>query len=159
MAIQRSGVFRKTREVLGIALAGYCSPLSRFGGSAKRVHDSARLPISFGNYAQPCRSRAENGSPDDPDGVRDACGRCRSASRKRCGVYNWTSPVCPSSLCPSFIHRDICPRNFMVDAQGDNLRLIDFGLTVPATPPFMQSGNRTGNPNYMAPELVKRQPT
>ncbi|MGH7138357.1 MAG: serine/threonine-protein kinase, partial [Pirellulales bacterium] len=58
-----------------------------------------------------------------------------------------------------FIHRDICPRNFMVDAQGDNLRLIDFGLTVPATPPFMQPGNRTGNPNYMAPELVKRQPT
>lgn len=58
-----------------------------------------------------------------------------------------------------FIHRDICPRNFMVDTHGDNLRLIDFGLTVPATPPFMQPGNRTGNPNYMAPELVKRQPT
>ena len=58
-----------------------------------------------------------------------------------------------------FIHRDICPRNFMVDAQGENLKLIDFGLTVPATPPFMQPGNRTGNPNYMAPELVKRRPT
>ncbi|HVX10093.1 MAG TPA: serine/threonine-protein kinase [Pirellulales bacterium] len=58
-----------------------------------------------------------------------------------------------------FIHRDICPRNFMVDPQGDNLKLIDFGLTVPATPPFMQPGNRTGNPNYMAPELVKRRAT
>src|SRR5579863_461384 len=58
-----------------------------------------------------------------------------------------------------FIHRDVCPRNFMVDPQGNNLKLIDFGLTVPATPPFMQPGNRTGNPNYMAPELVKRQPT
>lgn len=58
-----------------------------------------------------------------------------------------------------FIHRDVCPRNFMVDAKGDNLKLIDFGLSVPATPPFMQPGNRTGNPNYMAPELVKRQPT
>lgn len=59
----------------------------------------------------------------------------------------------------AFIHRDVCPRNFMVDEQGDHLKLIDFGLTVPATPPFMQPGNRTGNPNYMAPELVKRQPT
>ena len=58
-----------------------------------------------------------------------------------------------------FIHRDVCPRNFMVDLQGDHLKLIDFGLTVPATPPFMQPGNRTGNPNYMAPELVKRRPT
>ncbi|HQU47202.1 MAG TPA: serine/threonine-protein kinase, partial [Pirellulales bacterium] len=58
-----------------------------------------------------------------------------------------------------FIHRDICPRNFMLDPQGDNLKLIDFGLTVPATPPFMQPGNRTGNPNYMAPELVRRRPT
>jgi serine/threonine protein kinase len=58
-----------------------------------------------------------------------------------------------------FIHRDVCPRNFMVDPQGDNLKLIDFGLTVPATPPFMQPGNRTGNPNYMAPELVTRRPT
>lgn len=58
-----------------------------------------------------------------------------------------------------FIHRDVCPRNFMVDRQADHLKLIDFGLTVPATPEFMQPGNRTGNPNYMAPELVKRQPT
>jgi eukaryotic-like serine/threonine-protein kinase len=58
-----------------------------------------------------------------------------------------------------FLHRDVCPRNFMVDPHGENLKLIDFGLTVPATPPFMQPGNRTGNPNYMAPELVQRKAT
>ncbi len=40
-----------------------------------------------------------------------------------------------------------------------DLKLIDFGLTVPATPPFMQPGVRTGNPNYMAPEIVRRKPT
>jgi serine/threonine-protein kinase len=55
-----------------------------------------------------------------------------------------------------FIHRDICPRNFVIRPDGKSLKLIDFGLTVPATPQFMQPGNRTGTPNYMAPELVRR---
>jgi serine/threonine-protein kinase len=55
-----------------------------------------------------------------------------------------------------FIHRDVCPRNFMASPDGEHVKLIDFGLTVPATAPFMQPGNRTGTPNYMAPELVRR---
>ncbi|MGD0897881.1 MAG: serine/threonine-protein kinase [Thermoguttaceae bacterium] len=59
-----------------------------------------------------------------------------------------------------FIHRDVCPRNFLLVKKGaPDLKLIDFGVTVPATPPFMQPGIRTGNPNYMAPEIVRRKPT
>jgi eukaryotic-like serine/threonine-protein kinase len=58
-----------------------------------------------------------------------------------------------------FIHRDICPRNFMLANNNENIKLIDFGLTVPATKEFMQPGNRTGTPNYMAPELVRRRAT
>jgi serine/threonine-protein kinase len=58
-----------------------------------------------------------------------------------------------------YIHRDICPRNFVVDKNCESLKLIDFGLTVPATPPFMQPGNRTGTANYMAPEVVRRRST
>jgi serine/threonine protein kinase len=58
-----------------------------------------------------------------------------------------------------YIHRDICPRNFVVDKDCESLKLIDFGLTVPATAPFMQPGNRTGTANYMAPEVVRRRPT
>ena len=58
-----------------------------------------------------------------------------------------------------FIHRDICPRNFLLTNNREDLKLIDFGLTVPATRWFMQPGNRTGTPNYMAPELVRRRPT
>jgi serine/threonine-protein kinase len=58
-----------------------------------------------------------------------------------------------------YIHRDICPRNFIVFPDGKNLKLIDFGLTLPATEPFMQPGNRTGTPLYMAPEVVRRRPT
>lgn len=58
-----------------------------------------------------------------------------------------------------YIHRDICPRNFVVSKDCESLKLIDFGLTVPATAPFMQPGNRTGTANYMAPEVVRRRPT
>ncbi len=58
-----------------------------------------------------------------------------------------------------FIHRDVCPRNLMLTGDWESLKLTDFGLTVPATPPFMQPGNRTGTPNYMAPELVRRHRT
>jgi len=54
-----------------------------------------------------------------------------------------------------FVHRDICPRNFMLRPDG-RLVLFDFGLTVPDRPVFLQPGNRIGTPNYMAPEVVRR---
>ena len=56
-----------------------------------------------------------------------------------------------------FIHRDICPRNFMLQPDGQ-LILFDFGLTVPDKPAFVQPGNRIGTPSYMAPEVVRRRP-
>jgi serine/threonine protein kinase len=58
-----------------------------------------------------------------------------------------------------FIHRDICPRNFICLPETKDVKLIDFGLTVPAKPPFMAPGNRTGTPLYMSPEIVRRRPT
>ncbi|MBY0514538.1 MAG: serine/threonine protein kinase [Gemmataceae bacterium] len=57
-----------------------------------------------------------------------------------------------------WLHRDLCPRNVMVDKEGV-LKLIDFGLTIPYTPPFCAPGNRTGTPDYLPPELVMRRPT
>lgn len=58
-----------------------------------------------------------------------------------------------------YIHRDICPRNYICLPDFSGLKLIDFGLTVPATAPFMAAGNRTGTPLYMSPEIVRRRPT
>jgi eukaryotic-like serine/threonine-protein kinase len=58
-----------------------------------------------------------------------------------------------------FIHRDICPRNFLCTPELDALKLIDFGLTLPDQPAFRQPGNRTGTPMYMAPEIVRRRAT
>ncbi|WP_373651915.1 serine/threonine protein kinase [Schlesneria sp. DSM 10557] len=58
----------------------------------------------------------------------------------------------------NWIHRDICPRNIIVD-QSLNTKLIDFGLVVPNTAEYQAPGNRTGTATYMAPELIKRQKT
>ena len=58
----------------------------------------------------------------------------------------------------NLIHRDICPRNILLD-ETYHIKLIDFGLVVPNTPPFQQPGNRTGTAQYMAPELMKRKKT
>jgi serine/threonine-protein kinase len=58
-----------------------------------------------------------------------------------------------------YIHRDICPRNFVCSKEATSLKLIDFGLTLPAEKEFMMPGNRTGTPAYLAPEVMRRKST
>lgn len=57
-----------------------------------------------------------------------------------------------------FIHHDVNPNNFLV-LRDNTVKLIDFGLSVPNTPEFHRPGNRTGMLQYMAPELIRREPT
>ncbi|MBT7917424.1 MAG: protein kinase, partial [Planctomycetaceae bacterium] len=58
-----------------------------------------------------------------------------------------------------FIHRDICPRNFICSRDCQSAKLFDFGLSLPDEKPFHQPGNRTGTPLYMAPEIIRRKLT
>ncbi len=56
-----------------------------------------------------------------------------------------------------FIHHDINPKNFIISRDGQ-CKIFDFGLAIPNTPEFRRPGNRTGTIQYMAPELLKREP-
>jgi serine/threonine protein kinase len=57
-----------------------------------------------------------------------------------------------------FVHHDINPGNILINKKNQ-IKIIDFGLAVPNTPAFHKPGNRTGALPYMAPELIKREPT
>jgi eukaryotic-like serine/threonine-protein kinase len=56
-----------------------------------------------------------------------------------------------------FIHHDINPRNFIISRENQ-VKIFDFGLAIPNTAEFRRPGNRTGTLQYMAPELLKREP-
>lgn len=56
-----------------------------------------------------------------------------------------------------WLHRDLCGRNVMVNQEGV-VKLIDFGLTIPYTPAFCSGYNRTGTPDILSPEIIKRKP-
>jgi serine/threonine protein kinase, bacterial len=86
-------------------------------------------------------------------------GRSEQLNGRRVELLRQAAEALAAVHAAGYIHRDVCPRNFVVDKNCKSLKLIDFGLTVPATPPFMQPGNRTGTANYMAPEVVRRRPT
>ncbi|MEM6991729.1 MAG: serine/threonine-protein kinase [Myxococcota bacterium] len=52
---------------------------------------------------------------------------------------------------PAVVHRDISPRNVLVDRSGQ-VRIVDFGIAVPAN---VESVVRGGSTGYMAPEQAR----
>jgi serine/threonine-protein kinase len=56
----------------------------------------------------------------------------------------------------SIVHRDVTPRNVMLDEEGA-VRIIDFGIAAPVTLPDDDGsarGERFGSPGHMAPEQI-----
>ena len=86
-------------------------------------------------------------------------GRSKLLDGNRLALARQAAEALEAVHAAGYIHRDICPRNFVCSKDASSLKLIDFGLTLPAQKEFMLPGNRTGTPNYMAPEVVRRKPT
>lgn len=86
-------------------------------------------------------------------------GRSKSLDGNRLTLARHAAEAIEAVHAAGYIHRDVCPRNFVCAPDATSLKLIDFGLTLPATKEFMQPGNRTGTPNYMSPEVVRRKQT
>ncbi|HEY2893137.1 MAG TPA: serine/threonine-protein kinase [Pirellulales bacterium] len=78
---------------------------------------------------------------------------------KRLNLFRQMAEAIDAVHRAGYIHRDICPRNFIVADNALSLKLIDFGLTLPMKREYMLPGNRTGTPLYMAPEIVRRKAT
>jgi len=85
-------------------------------------------------------------------------GRSEQLNGKRVRLIRQMAEAVDAAHKAGFIHHDVCPRNFLCSTDLSSLKLIDFGLTVPATKPFKAPGNRTGTPSYMAPEVIRRRP-
>ena len=56
----------------------------------------------------------------------------------------------------NLIHRDFCPKNILLE-QDSTVRLIDFGLAIPAHLKAKWRWDRSGTAAYMAPEQVRGQ--
>ena len=54
-----------------------------------------------------------------------------------------------------YIHRDVCPENFVISLALDRAKLLDFSLTVPNQSAYLVADPRSGRDAYMAPELMR----
>jgi len=79
-----------------------------------------------------------------------------ASSRLR--LIRWAAEALAAVHSAGFLHRDICPRNYIVDRGAKWLKLIDFGLAIPARAEFLSRPNRTGVPRYLAPEVLRMRP-
>ncbi len=158
---------RKSGEIVGLKILDPKKTVefeARFKGLKKPTEGEIAQTISHPNVVRVLSyGTTSQGEPfvvmefvDGPGLNSLIIGRSKLLDGRRVSLIRQAAEALKAVHDAGYIHRDVCPRNFMVSPDGEHLKLIDFGLTVPATAPFMLPGNRTGTPNYMAPELVRR---
>ncbi|MGO9110922.1 MAG: serine/threonine protein kinase [Thermoguttaceae bacterium] len=97
---------------------------------------------------------------DGPDFASLIIGRDPVLDGNRVHFIRKAAEAVAAMHAAGFVHRDVAPRNFLLsDRPKKELKLIDFGVSLPCLPQFQHPGVRTGNPNYMSPEIVRRKPT
>jgi serine/threonine-protein kinase len=95
----------------------------------------------------------------DGEGLHDWIARREPLlTQHRVRLIRWAAEALAAVHAAGYVHRDICPRNFIVDRRAAWLKLIDFGLTIPARREFLARPNRTGVPRYLAPEILRMRP-
>lgn len=93
------------------------------------------------------------------DGLHDWIARREPLlASNRVPLIRWAGEALAAVHAAGFLHRDICPRNYILDRSANWLKLIDFGLTIPARAEFLVRPNRTGVPRYLAPEVLRMRP-
>ena len=97
---------------------------------------------------------------DGPDFASLIVGRDPVLDGNRVHFIRQAAEAVAAMHAAGFVHRDVSPRNLLlIDREKKQLKLIDFGVSLPCKPEFQQPGVRVGNPNYMAPEVVRRKAT
>lgn len=161
---------RNTKEIVGLKILDREKTAhleSRFVGADKPKEGEIALSIAHAHIVRTLEHGVSTDNEQfivmeflDGPGLNSLIvGRSENLEGRRVDLLRQAAEALGAVHRAGYIHRDICPRNFVAEKDCTSLKLIDFGLTVPNVPPFTLPGNRTGTPNYMAPEVVRRRPT
>src|SRR4029077_6968056 len=77
---------------------------------------------------------------------------------KRLNLFRQMTEALDAVHRAGFIHRDICPRNFIVTADATSLKLIFLARASPTKGDYLRRATRTGPPLYLARETARRKP-
>jgi serine/threonine-protein kinase len=161
---------RTTKEVVGLKILDREKTAAlegRFAGTGKPTEGEIALSLVHPNIVRTIEHGVSTDNEpyivmeflDGPGLNSMIVGRSQKLDGRRMRLLRQAAESLAAVHRANYIHRDVCPRNFVVDKNCETLKLIDFGLTLPAVPPFTNPGNRTGTANYMAPEVVRRRAT
>ncbi len=81
----------------------------------------------------------------------------QAVRRSRVTVLRQAAQVLASVHKAGLLHRDVCPQNFILSEDGRSLSLIDFHLAVPNEDKLVSMGRRYLRPDYIAPEIARKQ--